>query len=218
DRPGMDMQGVGRDAAEPNQSINVGNISGDNRALVINENGVHAGVQDGDRVVADTRQPGEQGQDGLQAEDGQQPQPGQQPQQTLEQPAFPTAGDAAAANRVEEQSMEDTQQGGQNAQQAAQVAGRDAQEKPVLDGLRAENAENRAKNPPGRAQAEMSPEEIDQQQQKVNAGLPSAAGAPGYDAGEPATAGASGGREYADRARQGNRGPDRGNDGRGMGE
>ncbi|NUR95932.1 MAG: hypothetical protein HOV67_11830 [Kribbellaceae bacterium] len=207
DSPGMDMQNVGRVADANRESINVGDISGDNQAFVINQDGIHRGVQDGDRLVADTNQPGQQIQQGQQ---------GQQPGQTADQPAFPTAGDAAEANRVEQQSM--TQQGGQTAQQAAQIEHRDAQENQVLDPLRAQNAENRAKNPPGRAQNQMSEAEIGQQQHQVNDGRPSAAGAPGVDSGQLANAGASGGeRDYADRARnQGSR--DRGNEGRGMGD
>ncbi|GAA1143679.1 hypothetical protein GCM10009630_47580 [Kribbella jejuensis] len=299
DSPGMDMQDMGRDAADANrESINVGNISGNNQTFVVDQNGVHEGIQDGDRLVADTRQPAQQtqqvqngqqteagqhaeqtqqgqdgrqaeqsqegeeaqqvqqtqqaqegqrveqgqqgqegqqvqrdqqgqqveqgqraevgqpGQDGLQAGDGRQSAQGQQPEEAVDQPAFPTAGDAAEANRVQQQSQ--TQQGGQTTQQAAQVENREAQEKPVLDGLRTENAENRAKNPPARSQTEMSPDEIDQQHH-VNAGLPSAAEAPGYDSGELANAGSSGQRDYADRARtQSSRSPDRGNDGPGL--
>ncbi|MFF0271527.1 hypothetical protein [Kribbella sp. NPDC004536] len=206
DSPGMDMQSAGRDAAgSDREAINIGDISGDNRTFVVNQDGVHAGVRDGDRLVADTDQPGQRIQ-------------GQQPEQTADQPAFPTAGDAAEANRAEQQSMEQGEQGGpggQDAQRAEQVAARDAQEKPVLDELRAGNAENRAKNPPGRAQTEMSDAEIGQQQHQVNAGRPSASEAPGYDGGELANSGASAGeRDFADRSRnQGSRGPERGNDG-----
>jgi hypothetical protein len=117
-----------------------------------------------------------------------------------------------------EEASEGPQAGGANAQ-ADQVANRDAQERPVLEGLKAENEENRAKNPPGRAQNAMSADEIGQQQHQVNAGRPSAAEAPGYDGGEPANSGASDGqRGYADRTRGqgGSRGQDsRGNDGPG---